>query len=322
MALQSYSLRKRLQQKAVEPEVYTYDTLSPFLRRQIATAFDHGIGYFSDTGLYDFGGTSQNANDVWFKLNQICKKESWPYAQFADEHRHKTPNYIFLNFLSRAGDIDEVLSAIEFGALFLAYVDQWREKPQPQYRGALMTGKATLEEINRRFVEHGVGYQVENNEIIRVDSRLMHTEVIKPTLALLTMPMFVKVNEDFMAAHRHYRTQEYKDCVTSANRAFESLLKTICDVEQWKYGAGDNASQLITKVKENGLFTHDFDQSFTAYVAMMKSGIPAVRNKSGGHGEGVNTARVGAEIARYALNLSATNILFVAECYAAMKNTG
>jgi hypothetical protein len=125
-----------------------------------------------------------------------------------------------------------------------------------------------------------------------------------------------------MTAHRHYRTSEYKDCVTSANRAFESVLKAICDVKDWEYAAGDNASQLIAKVTEKGLFTHDYDKSFMAYVAMMKSGIPAVRNQSGGHGEGISTARVTIQIARYALNLSATNILFVAECYEAANKKG
>jgi hypothetical protein len=100
------------------------------------------------------------------------------------------------------------------------------------------------------------------------------------------------------------------------------VLKAICDVKDWEYAAGDNASQLIAKVTEKGLFTHDYDKSFMAYVAMMKSGIPAVRNQSGGHGEGISTARVTIQIARYALNLSATNILFVAECYEAANKKG
>ena len=49
-----------------------------------------------------------------------------------------------------------------------------------------------------------------------------------------------------MTAHRHYRAGEWKDCVTASNRAFESMLKAICDAEGWTYGKGDRASELIT----------------------------------------------------------------------------
>jgi hypothetical protein len=162
-----------------------------------------------------------------------------------------------------------------------------------------------------------LGHQIENREVMRIDSQIFHADVIKPALLLLDIPMFAKANTDFMTAHRHYRGGEYKDCVTAANRAFESTLKAICDVQKWGYASGDNAAQLITKVSENGLFTLGFDKSFTAYVAMMKSGLPEVRNQSGGHGEGIAAVAVTSEIARYALNLTAANILFLAETYKA-----
>jgi len=107
--------------------------------------------------------------------------------------------------------------------------------------------------------------------------------------------------------------------VTAANRAFESMLKAICDTENWTYSRGDRASELITKATNNGLFTHEFGKSFSAYIAMLKSGLPTVRNEAGGHGEGVAAAAVTPQIARFALNLTATNILFLGESYKALK---
>jgi HEPN domain-containing protein len=86
-----------------------------------------------------------------------------------------------------------------------------------------------------------------------VDCKLTHAEIIKPALSLLTAPLFTKANEDFMTAHRHYRASEFKDCVTAANRAFESMLKAICDSEAWDYGKGDRASELIRVVNSKGL---------------------------------------------------------------------
>jgi hypothetical protein len=158
-----------------------------------------------------------------------------------------------------------------------------------------------------------------NVQIIRVDSKLTHAEIIKPALVLLTAPLFSKANEDFMTAHRHYRANEFKDCVTAANRAFESMLKAICDTEKWEYHKGDRAAELVTKARSKGLFTHDFDRSFDSYVAMLKAGLPAVRNDAGGHGEGLASAAVTAGIARFAINLTATNLLFLGDSHSAMK---
>jgi hypothetical protein len=241
-------------------------------------------------------------------------KEIWPYRQ--SRRPLDTPYLGYLNYVINEKNIDDFLSAVEFGCLVLNIAD-YDNKNHPEVRGALSTGESAIAEINRRFIEHGVGYQIENLQVLRIDSQIFHAEVVKPALFLLNMQMFAKANTDFMTAHRHHRAGEYKDCVTAANRAFESTLKAICDVQKWTYVPGDNAAQLITKVTENGLFTHDFDKSFTAYVAMMKSGLPVVRNQSGGHGEGIAAAAVTPEIARYALNLTATNILFLAETYRA-----
>jgi hypothetical protein len=46
---------------------------------------------------------------------------------------------------------------------------------------------------------------------------------------------------------------------------------------------GDRAAELVAKVRSKGLFTHDFDRSFDSFVAMLKAGLPAVRNEAGGH---------------------------------------
>src|SRR5205814_1592931 len=96
-------------------------------------------------------------------------------------------------------------------------------------RGAGQRGDDALKEINYRFEQHSVGYQFENDRIIRVDSKIAHSEIIKPALKFLASPLFKKANDDFMTAHSHYKTGTYKDCVTAANRAFESVLKAICD---------------------------------------------------------------------------------------------
>ena len=84
---------------------------------------------------------------------------------------------------------------------------------------------------------------------------------------------------------------------------------------------GDPAHALVTVVSNKGLFTQDFDKSLSAFVAMLKTGLPTVRNEGGGHGEGLTAKAVTASVARYAINMAASNIVFLGEAYSALRQT-
>ncbi len=96
-----------------------------------------------------------------------------------------------------------------------------------------------------------------------MDTTLTHAEIIKPALQLLTAPLFTKGNEECLRAHKHYRKSDYKDCITAANRSFESVLKAIYDAENWEHDQGSRAAELVKLVKTQGLFTHDFTKALT-----------------------------------------------------------
>lgn len=311
MIFETFSYRKKIESRG-ERDIYQYEEAPPHLRHQLCMTLCEGIGPFHDNdGLY---WNNKNANDYWIEIDRICRKEIYSYLPFVREPNLATR---FCNYLMNEKDINDFLSGVEIGCAMLSFVkDDYGGR---EARGADLTGVAALDEINHRFDQHCVGYRFENGLIIRVDSKLVHAEIVKPALTFLTHQLFSKANEDFMAAHAHYRSNAYKDCVTAANRSFESTLKAICDAENWAYGRGDRASELVTKVNQNGLFTHEFDKSFSAYVAMLKAGLPNVRNDAGGHGEGVAAASVTPHIARFALNLTAANILFLCESYEALK---
>ena len=67
--------------------------------------------------------------------------------------------------------------------------------------------------LNGRFKEHGVGFTYHGGEIIRIDSELIHAEVVKPVLGLLSDSRFKGANEEFLKAHEHYRHGRYKECL-------------------------------------------------------------------------------------------------------------
>lgn len=308
MIFETYSYRKRLDERNGEPEVYSYETAPDQLRHQLAIAICEGIGNYSYNER-DY----LNANEYWDILDQICSEEIFSYLDFIDE---RNLSERFSLFLKNVKNIDDLLSAIEIACRILCQL----KNKIPYQRGAKFQADASIIKINRRFDQHAVGYQFENSCIIRMDSKLTHAEIIKPALKLLTAPLFTKGNEEFLIAHRHYREGNYKDCITAANRSFESVLKAICDAENWEYKNGSRASDLVKLVKTKGLFTHDFDGSFDIYVSMLKNGLPSVRNNAGAHGDGLAAAEVTVQIARFALNLTASNIIFLAESFSAQKN--
>ena len=63
-----------------------------------------------------------------------------------------------------------------------------REFSYRKSRNASEIADQSINELNARFLENGVGYQYEAGEIIRVDSQFVHSEVVKPTFKLLAQP--------------------------------------------------------------------------------------------------------------------------------------
>jgi hypothetical protein len=174
-------------------------------------------------------------------------------------------------------------------------------------------------ELNARFKEHGVGYQLENGQIVRVDSQLLHANVVKPALALLSDPSFAGPNDEFLGAYDHHRHGRQEECLVDCLKAFESTMKVICDQRGWTYDKNrDTVSKLIEIVFNGGLIAPHVQSEFTALRGILESGLPPTRNRNAGHGQGATVRTVPAHIATYALHTTAANILFLVESHKAM----
>jgi HEPN domain-containing protein len=183
--------------------------------------------------------------------------------------------------------------------------------------GIKLSPADAVEELNERFRRAGFGYRFERGQIVRIDSEYLHQQVTIPALQLLSDPRFKGADEEFRAAHDHYKAGEYRDCAVDALNALESTMKAICDAKGWKYEKGARASDLLKVLRGNGLFPDFADQSFEQLVATLKSGLPAVRNQTGGHGQGAQPVDVPEYVATYALNLAAAKIRLLYEAFAA-----
>lgn len=151
--------------------------------------------------------------------------------------------------------------------------------------GALSEPDHAINELNIRLREHSLGCQFENGHIVRMDSELIHTEIVKPTLLFLSDPRFAGPEEEYLKAHAHYRTGEYEDAIVNANRAFESTMRTICDLMNLPAPSGSTAGLLVNCIRDLGLLPDYLDKSFDQLAAVLKSGLPKVRDNAGGHGQ-------------------------------------
>ena len=151
--------------------------------------------------------------------------------------------------------------------------------------------------------------------IFRIDSELIHSEVVQPALRYLHQQGLEGQREKFLKAHAHYRADEMKDAIMNANNAFESTLKTICEQRQWEYQRGARASDLLKVIRKNGLLPIYLDASFDQLTATLKSGLPQVRGEENGHGQGATPRKTPSYVAAYALHLAVAMILFLAEAH-------
>ena len=107
--------------------------------------------------------------------------------------------------------------------------------------------------------------------MMRVDSQIIHEEIVRPALSMLFDPMYEDANAEFLSAHEHYRTKKYKECLNDCLKAFESTIKAICTQRGWEFNVGDTAKRLIDIVFERKLIPSFMQAHFTALRSTFES---------------------------------------------------
>lgn len=287
------------------PDVYTYDNLPNALRVQIIHIIRDAIGV-------DHYGSNHASHAYEFINNTLCRE----YGLFQLTSHSRSLDEAVFNFFLAEESVEKALDVIE---LSFKIIDTFVRNDYPYNSETKIDPDEAIAELNGRFKEHGIGFQFESSELIRVDSEFIHSEAVKPTLAILRSNNFVGANEEFLKAHEHYRHGRYKECLVDALKSFESTMKAICTRRKWKIQPTDTAKSLINTCLSEGLLPSFLESQMGAVRSLLESGVPTVRNKLGGHGQGIESIAVPEYFARYALNLTASSILLMVEADAAKK---
>ena len=111
---------------------------------------------------------------------------------------------------------------------------------------------------------------------------------------------------------------DHKECLVDCLKAFESTMKTICAKRKWAYKDTDTASTLIDTCLKSGLLPPFMQTHLGTVKSALESAIPTVRNRLGGHGQGVQPKEVPQFYAEYLLHETAATIVFLVDAYKAL----
>ena len=143
-------------------------------------------------------------------------------------------------------------------------------------------------------------------KVVMRENEPIHQHAIRPALQLLEQPAFEAANREYLSALRDYRDGDWADCLVKCCSAFESSMKILCSEKNWGYQESAPASRLIKTVLEHMELPPFLEQGLVS--------VATLRNKlSTAHGAGTTTRSPTRSIAHYALNTTASAIVFLAE---------
>lgn len=294
-----YSKRQADLAKVGQSDVYLYDVVPAAFRVQLLNIAKAAFG---EDRTYRSGyGHVTNQNWVWIDTTYCHEKGIAPLG--GNEHM---PGNIREAF--KAMKVDDALDMTEVISFKIFELDEQNYRAQ---RVSMGSKTPRVDEINYRLREAGMGYQLENGMLTRVDSQVIHQEVVKPALSLLSKPGFEGVQEEFLNAHGHYRAGQNKQAVAMAANALESTFKAIFDRKGWAYKTGSRISDLVKVARANDLWPSYLDNSFDQLAATLQSGLPKIRDNDASHGQGGTPKEVPSYLAAYALHLAASKMVFL-----------
>lgn len=280
------------------PEVYKYDRLPNSFRVQVIHILEEVLGTLRGRDSF-----SEVAKTYDLIAGKLCRE----YGVFRLPSDSDPDNRFeeLANFVLQEQDVERVVDAIELSFVIISF--------RAKSKDHLNRYQDAIDELNQRFKEHGIGFQFIDNKVIRVDAEYLHTEVVKPALKILHRKRYAGAQEEFLSAHQHYRKGETKEALNDCLKAFESMMKTICDKRNWCYPKGASAKALIDVCLQNELIPEFWQGHYSSLRSLLESSVPTGRNRLSGHGQGTVPVTVPGYLASYMLHMTAAAIAFLAE---------
>lgn len=316
MDYEPFSVRQATAERQGQSLIYRFDHLPRPFRNQVIRLIDEVIGSDRDTisirrVLHD---DSDNPDLVWkFLFDQISFEHGLDAEPISAGHARR--RYIEY-FLGEERPVSHLLDVIEISFRILVRLQPLIDRYQTYFASSRNAIDA-VDELNRRFQRSALGYVFNGETLERVDSQYLHSETVDPALQLLNSVGFDGAEREFLSAHEHFRHGRNEEALVDALKSFESTMKHICSEKGWTFNANDTASALIGVVVQNGLIPTPMQTQLGAVRTILQSGLPTLRNRNAGHGQGDARRVVPDAVAAFGLHMAAANIVFLVECFKA-----
>ena len=290
-----------------KPDVYEYDNIPDSFRNQL---------FYILTDVIDEHGF-KIGTDLWDSLHdhfsrEIGVKSLGEYQHYDGRGKEDIEYYI---------STCKTISLLDFIDYTWNIFNGMSDIAQKKCDNTMLKDlKNSVTELNYRLKQNNLGYEYVNNELIRIDNKILHKDVIKPALYLLNSEECSGAEEEFHKAFEYRRKNDNKNAILEALKAFESTMKTICDKKGYTYDSNnDTAKKLINILESNNFYPKYMNTHIASLRTTLESGLPVLRNKNAGHGQGATVTNVSDEFTEYALNLAATNMVLLVKIYQAQK---
>lgn len=305
---------KRMEQGKNENEIYEYENIPNRLRMQIYYIIKSASGKL----------------EIWGVIREILLREYGREYLLEDVG---DAEYDCKEFIRHVEITNEFLDLIEVAfSIIDGKIREIVDNQPPAYHMIKQHPDDAIEELNHRFKENNFGYEFIGGQIIRIDRKFTHNEIVKQALKLLFEEDFKSANEEFLIAHKYYKegcakenpNEDFKNAIINCNKAFESTMKLICEKKIELVPAYDSrheAKKLINDLLEANIIPKHLENNFHGLKNILKgikdcleNGLPVIRNKVG-HGKGTEEEWISEEFVTYSINLAATNIVLLVNLY-------
>lgn len=302
MAFKFFSQRQRGEEV---PDVLQYDDLPVEFRNQF---------------MYILSDVCNSANDelAMFLAKQYCREKGFRNLAGYTIHDSRTARLAFDKYIDTS-TTDEMLDLIDFICSMLNWFITTQTFTQYMLYETPNAIRCAFAELNNRFKQHNLGYEVTNGQLVRIDNQVIHAQYVKPALQLLCDKEFAGAEEEYRNAFEARRAGNNKDAILNAGKCFESVMKTICEKKYNIDAKNLAAKNLLDTLKDNCFFPEYMNNHLNNVIESLKSGAPTVRNKVAGHGQGSEITDAPDCLVDYVLGLVAVNSVLLVKLYKESK---
>jgi hypothetical protein len=159
--------------------------------------------------------------------------------------------------------------------------------------------------VNEVFEDASCAWRLDDGEFFAVDQTFMGLRLAEMAEQSLKQKAFHGAYEEFREAREDLMAGDTKGCISNAQKAFESAMKTLLGIDK------GNASVLIRQFVADG-YVDDLPAEFkTSFGEQVLMSVPTMGNRLGRHGQGATVVNVPPAYAQLTLEMVAAYLNFL-----------